>query len=195
MKKSLITETIVGFGILAAFLIYFSIHKNYEFFGYIFPAAILLCLLIYSDKYYNYPRIAVWGLILWILSHMLGGSIYFAGTRLYEIILINLIDRGGELVVLKYDQIIHFYCFVVITFIIYFISKKYLKKQNVVTIILVILAGMGVGALNEIIEFMMVLFANSAATVGGYYNNTLDLVFNMLGAILGAIIATGFGKK
>lgn len=32
-------------------------------------------------------------------------------------------------------------------------------------------------------EFGMVVFTN-AATVDGYYNNTLDLVFNLIGALL-----------
>ena len=42
---------------------------------------------------------------------------------------------------------------------------------------------MGLGAVNEIIEFSAVL-AVPETNVGGYYNTALDLVFNGSGAIL-----------
>ena len=53
-----------------------------------------------------------------------------------------------------------------------------------------VLAGLGIGALNEMIEFSMVVLANAGAAVGGYYNNALDLIFNFIGNIIGAWIAS-----
>ena len=45
---------------------------------------------------------------------------------------------------------------------------------------------MGFGALNEVVEFAAVAFFGQTG-VGGYWNTALDLVFNMLGAIVATI--------
>jgi putative membrane protein len=52
---------------------------------------------------------------------------------------------------------------------------------------------MGLGALNEIVEFAAVV-ASPSTGVGGYYNTALDLVFNGLGATLAVIGAALIGK-
>ena len=70
----------------------------------------------------------------------------------------------------------------------YIMSKNYFKPNanwKVVSIIIVF-ASMGVGAFNEIIEFLPVLFLSETG-VGGYYNIAWDIVFNTLGAIVGII--------
>ena len=51
---------------------------------------------------------------------------------------------------------------------------------------LIVLGGMGIGALNEIIEFAAVVIFGQTG-VGGYWNTALDLVFNLLGAIAATI--------
>ena len=45
---------------------------------------------------------------------------------------------------------------------------------------------MGVGALNEIIEFIAVLSVPDN-NVGGYYNTVLDIVFNTIGALFAVV--------
>lgn len=42
---------------------------------------------------------------------------------------------------------------------------------------------MGVSAVNEIIELSAVVFFNSSG-VGDYYNNALDMVFNLAGIMI-----------
>ena len=52
---------------------------------------------------------------------------------------------------------------------------------------------MGLGSLNEIIEFAAVLsFENT--NVGGYVNTALDLCFNTLGAITAMLFVAGRGS-
>ena len=46
----------------------------------------------------------------------------------------------------------------------------------------------GFGALTEIVELMAVLFFNATEGVGGYFNNALDQLVNLFGAVTGAII-------
>ena len=82
------------------------------------------------------------------------------------------------------------YVFIAIASVIYFMLKKHMKKgQDNALIVFTILAAIGVGLLNEVIEFAMVVFADAGEAVGGYYNTALDLVFNLIGAILGAFFA------
>jgi hypothetical protein len=50
------------------------------------------------------------------------------------------------------------------------------------------LAGMGLGSLNEIIEFVAVL-AIPGTNVGGYENTGWDLVANMVGALTAVKVA------
>ena len=52
--------------------------------------------------------------------------------------------------------------------------------------LLVAAAGMGLGALNEVIEFTATRFADT--NVGGYVNTGWDLVFNMVGSVGAALI-------
>lgn len=55
--------------------------------------------------------------------------------------------------------------------------------------IVVWLFGMGIGALNEVVEFAIALNVEES-NVGGYLNTGRDLVANMLGAaVAGAIVA------
>ena len=73
--------------------------------------------------------------------------------------------------------------------------KKHFKEgQTKALIIFTILAAIGVGLLNEVVEFGMVVFADAADAVGGYYNTALDLVFNLVGAVMGVFIAKEFDK-
>jgi len=57
-----------------------------------------------------------------------------------------------------------------------------------------VLGAMGLGAVNEIIEFIaVVVFPNT--NVGGYINTALDLVFNALGAIVAMVLVRVFASR
>jgi uncharacterized membrane protein YjdF len=49
-----------------------------------------------------------------------------------------------------------------------------------------VLAASSLGAVNEIIEFLAVILLGSEG-VGGYTNTAIDLVANLLGAIVGTV--------
>jgi hypothetical protein len=53
---------------------------------------------------------------------------------------------------------------------------------------------MGLGAVNEIIEFIAVLSVPDT-NVGGYYNTALDLVFNGAGAVIAMVIVALAGRR
>ena len=54
--------------------------------------------------------------------------------------------------------------------------------------LVVALASMGLSVVNELIEFSTVVYIGSTG-VGGYVNTLLDLLFNSLGAVCGALVA------
>jgi hypothetical protein len=56
------------------------------------------------------------------------------------------------------------------------------------------LAAMGLGAVNEIIEFIAVLSVPDT-NVGGYLNTALDLVFNAAGAIIAMVLVALTRRK
>ena len=97
--------------------------------------------------------------------------------------LIPIINHG-ELIILKFDQFVHFFGFGVSTLIAWHLIKPYLNEKTNYKIVypLVALVGIGLGALNEVIEFTAVVLVPETG-VGGYYNTALDLVFNMFGAV------------
>lgn len=184
MKKGLKSLIVITLLVLIGFLVKALVAKNYEFIGYWVVLVGLFLVVVKLDKKYNFPLPAIWFFSIWSMLHMAGGLIVINSTRLYDLILIPLI--GDPFFILKYDQVIHAYCYFAIAILVYFILKKYIPNKNAL-IYTSIMVAFGVGGLKEIIEFTMVVFANAGTAVGGYYNNALDLVTNLIGAIIGVI--------
>lgn len=186
MRRGRLLPTVLVYVFLVSLIIYFLTKGNFEFLGYAAVVGVLYWFVLKIDSKYNLPTYTIWLFVVWIFMHMLGGTVYIIHTRLYDLILINLVNKGGELVILKYDQLVHAFCYFAFSIIIYYILKDHMKPNNKkALVIFTILASVGVGMLNEVIEFGMVLFAGAADAVGGYYNTALDLVFNLIGAIIG----------
>ena len=188
LKKILSSSPLVNIIILLGFTIYFLMRQNYEFLVYAATILVLIWFIAKTDKIFSYTSIAKIGFSLWLLLHLLGGSIYIKGTRLYDMILINVL--GEPYYIFKYDQAIHLFCYFVMTIFIYsivlYISRD--KASKVVVTLITALASLGLSAINEIIEFSTVAFFASDG-VGTYHNNALDLVFNLTGIILAIAIA------
>ena len=78
----------------------------------------------------------------------------------------------------------------------YYCLKPNLSKHANfrVVAVLVVFIGMGIGALNEIVEFLAVL-AFPDTNVGGYDNTMWDIVFNTFGAIIAVTWVTVKRKR
>ena len=182
MKKEWYLPVSIAGLVLLSHIIYFFSKGNYEFLGYCSVIIILFTVIILTDKLYNYSLVSVWLISIWVAIHSFGGSIYIAGTRLFDIVLINIV--GDPFFILKYDQFAHTFAFFTITIFCYYVLKKYIKKGKTLFIVTALMA-IGIGATYEMIEFAMVVMFDAGKAVGGYYNTALDLVFNLTGAILG----------
>ena len=156
--------------------------KNYEilYYSIILYVGIILVLFLYKNKiklhFYHYLLLS----IFW-LSNLLGSNLYFNGIKLYD----------TWLFFIRYDQLVHLFGGFVIALLIFQLFKKYLKKlfdQNkLLFLFTLILVTSGLGAVYEIIELFAVYFLNSSEAVGTYYNNALDLIFNLIGSLFAAI--------
>jgi len=182
-KLQILTVNVIA---VTAFTISFIYRENYEFLIYIGVILFFMVLILSTLKKTKFSNTALWGLTIWAILHMSGGGLSIGGTRLYEIILLNISEQYE---IFKFDQFVHIYGFAVATLVVYELLKPKLKpnpKHWVALSIVIIMAGLGLGALNEIIEFFATVTMKETG-VGGYTNTSLDLVSNLIGAILAMI--------
>lgn len=187
LRKHQLAIFITGIIMLACYTIYYILSKNYEFLLYVGVLIFIAAIIMATNKKVKYSNISLWGLLMWAFLHMAGGSFVIDGTRLYDIMLIPLIKSYS---ILKFDQFVHMFGFGVTTFVMYdiikLVIKPKLKKWTAVSI-LIVMAATGAGALNEIVEFITTIY-NPNGGVGGYVNNSLDLIFNLIGALIALLI-------
>jgi hypothetical protein len=166
---------------------------NLEFLYYIVVMLALVYVVWTVHRSVQLSHGAIWGLSLWGLAHMAGGLLPLpaawptdAGSRvLYSLWLIP-----GYL---KYDQLVHACGFGIATWVCWQgISGAIRKRGGNVRptaglMILAATAGMGLGALNELIEFIATLLIPET-NVGGYLNTGWDLFANFVGAVGAATV-------
>ncbi len=172
---------------LLVFSAHFLIKINYEFIIYIGVILFFLTVIIISNRKVCYPNTVLWLLTLWAVLHMAGGSLYLNNVKLYEMMILPLSQTYP---VLRYDQLVHIIGFGAATLTLFYILKPLLQpelKTWTAVSIIVFAAGLGIGALNEIIEFVTSCIVPESG-VGGYLNTSLDLVADFIGALLALII-------
>lgn len=171
-----------------------------EFVLYVAVMGILLVpVLILHHRVKLHPA-ALWALSLWGLAHMCGGLVEVPGSW----------PRAGESPVLynwwiipeklKFDQAVHAFGFGLTTWICWQALHWAFKSNGVdvrPTFGLLVLcgaAGMGFGALNEVVEFIATLTVPET-NVGGYINTGWDLVANLAGSLIACVLLWGFGRS
>jgi len=178
-----------------AFTVWFLMSGNYEFVVYVITMFILITLIGRSLRSVEYPVSMLWALSAWGLLHMAGGGVPVAGSVLYSLQLFPITPADGEMQLLKYDQIVHAYGFGVTAWVLWYLMKRHFPvlMGTKTSLLYPALAAMGLGTVNEIIEFIAVLSVPET-NVGGYFNTALDLVFNALGAAIAMIIIAATAK-
>ncbi|MDO8509155.1 MAG: DUF2238 domain-containing protein [Nanoarchaeota archaeon] len=178
------------------FTIFYLLRKNYEFLIYIGVLVLIGIIVISTLKKSKLDYLALWGLSIWGLLHMMGGGVKIAGNTLYSLRLIDIIDKGGQFYILKMDQAIHFYGFLVAAIVVFQLIAPHFKeiKKSKLAIFIAWIGSMGLGALNEVVEFIAFVVVKNTG-VGDVYNTGLDLIFNMAGALAGAFIASYWVRR
>ena len=102
-------------------------------------------------------------------------------------ILIPLSDKRP---VFRYDQLVHIVGFATATLTMFYVLKPLLRsdlKSWTALSIITAAAGLGVGAFNEILEFLVTVLVPETG-VGGYLNTSLDLVADLIGSLIALVI-------
>jgi len=177
-----------------AYLLFFTIlslvNSNYEFLYYTVIMSILIGMIVfYYQKIRLTPHILI-GLTILGALHVFGGNIHLWNIRLYDLYLIPNIFR--------YDNLVHSFGLFVVTFVVYNILHPHLDKKIkhhlFIFALLLVTIAMGLGAVNEIFEFGAVILFDASQQVGDYFNNAIDLIFNLLGAIIASIFIVRYHK-
>lgn len=156
--------------------------QNYEFVIYTLVTLALVTLISLGDRKFTFSPAVLWGFNLWLVLHILGGLWPVNGSVLYSLVLIDLV--GEPYSILKYDQIVHTYCYFIIALLLWrVVSTVRLDAPQWLLAALTVLAASGVGGMNEIVEFSATVLVPNT-NVGGYENTAIDLAANFLGACL-----------
>jgi len=167
---------------------------NKEFLFYILTMLILIAVVLLIHRRMPLRAAQLWALSIWGLAHMCGGLLRIphswpidGGQRvLYSLWLIPDL--------LKYDQLVHAYGFAITTWLCWHGLHQHLQERSnepvfpsIGLLTLAAAGGMGFGALNEVIEFIAVLTIPHT-NVGGYENTGWDLIFNLIGCLIAAVM-------
>lgn len=183
---------VLTLGYLVAAAIYFTSVGNTEFLGYIAAVALVLGLVACTLHITCLPDWLLWLLSFQMLLHILGGGVMVNDDVLYNYVVYPVENPAG-LTFLKFDQVVHTFGSLVAAFYAYFFLARAGSLSWLALFILTALAAMGIGAINEMLEFAAKLSIPDT-DVGGYYNTAVDLCVNFVGAVLGAALAVRFWK-
>lgn len=155
----------VGFGV------YGFTHHAPSTLAYLFSIAALGCGLA-SIRREPLPGWLAIALALLAAGHLAGGLVTVGGDVLYNV--------HPRLQIFQYDHVFHSTASAIATVVLWtFLSKEIESVPGAIAVSA--LGGLGVGAVNELIEFLATL-AHHGSHVGGYRNTGWDLLSNTVGA-------------
>ncbi len=168
----------------AGFGLYYISAENLEFLWYVLTLLVLIAFVALTIRRSQLSNTHLALLSIWGLLHMAGGSVVVDGNVLYRYVLIPFFV-DGDFTILKFDQFVHAYGFGVCAVALLSIFERWTHgtvgpRALAAT---AALSAMGLGVLNEIIEFAAVV-SLAETGVGDYYNTALDLLFNTIGAFV-----------
>lgn len=186
-----IASAVVYVVALAGFSVMAARRGNAEFLFYGGVMIVLAGAVLVLDRKVRLSTLALVGLVAWALMHLAGGNVPIGD------------GPGGDARVLynwrpiewlpKYDQVTHFLGFAVATLVAWeclacAIASRAgaLPRPTWGLVIGAALIGMGLGAMNEVVEFIATLTLPDT-NVGGYTNTGWDLVSNLAGVVAAAI--------
>jgi len=191
LERAHIAPLAVLLSVFIPFSVYFGYRKNYEFLLYVAVIIFFMVVIALTNDRVRYPISILWGLVAWAILHLCGGGIRVGDGVLYGVMLMPL---SKTIPVLRYDQFVHIVGFGVSTLVMYHLVRPMLRpgvRHGAALSIVVVMAGLGVGGLNEIIEFIATVVMPETG-VGGYVNTALDLVSDLVGAVI-AVVALRMG--
>ena len=126
------------------------------------------------------PGWVLWSLSAWGLMHMVGGLVPFEPSTNGIVYGVWLVPR-----MLRFDQLTHMLGFAMATAACWYglEARSTAEARPAGKALMAGLMGMGLGALNEVVEFASI-YAVPEQQVGGLENMGWDLIFNLMGCTL-----------
>ena len=169
--------------------------QNWEFLKIYIPFFIAIAALIsFMHHRVNFSHVLLWSLTFWGAMHLAGGLVRPPQNWNYE---------GDQQVLhswwivghwLKYDHVIHAFGFGTCTWLTWEALRASIQGRlgrklypSMGMILLCVFTGMGLGAINEIVEFITVLNVPET-NVGEYVNTYWDLVANLAGCLFVGVL-------
>lgn len=157
--------------------------QNVEFLYYMALMTGLVAFVVVYHQRLHLSTVILNALSLVGLLHVMGGNIHVGGRRLYDTYLIQDVVR--------YDNLVHSFGIFVFTLTLYSAIMPHMDKtvrgNGWALSTILVMMGMGAGAIIEVVEFAAVAFLDAHEQVGGYWNNALDLTFNLAGAVAATV--------
>ncbi len=179
-------------GYMAAAAVGAAVTRNHEFVFYLVVMGVLVPAIFAIHRRHPLTAPLIWSFAVWGLLHMAGGLLPAPPVGVTEgrVLYSWWIVPGF----LKYDQAVHVYGFGITTWLCWHLLGRALRSPDGSPVrptpgilILCVAAGMGFGALNEVVEFAATLLFEET-NVGGYENTGWDLVANLVGGVIAATL-------
>lgn len=182
---------------------------NWEFLYYSAWLIVFAMGVLVLDARVRLPFVVYWGLTLWCLAHLAGGIMPIPEALAEPGRPPNLYNLRVAAWAPKYDQIVHCLGFLVATLCAWCglrarifdavleagatlegqaAPRRATRRVGFGLFLAVVLMGMGLGAMNEVIEFVATRIM-PWTNVGGYENTGWDLVSNLVGCLIAACLA------
>lgn len=146
---------------------------------YVAITVVLALVIGLIHRAVRFPPRVLWGLVGAAAGNLAGGILLVSGQPLYVYDLV-----GG----MRYDKPYHFVATGVAAWAAYEVLAARMPGATRLGVgFLAVMVAAGAGALVEIVEYAGTIVIDNA-NVGDYDNNMLDLVANLLGAVLAAWI-------
>jgi len=166
---------------------------NTEFMMYIGVMLLLAPIVLLVHLRVSLNNAVLWGLSVWGLVHMAGGLVQVPVGWPVEAQSRVLYSWWILPDYVKYDHVVHAYGFGLATWVCWQAMRAVIRhhkgdvKPTFGLMALAALAGMGLGSVNELVEFAATLLVPET-NVGGYMNTGWDLVSNLIGAVTAATL-------
>jgi hypothetical protein len=172
--------TVFSLGYLVAFTVFGLAAGRGQTVTYLLQLAVTFAFVSAVHERVGFSGPVLWALAVWGLLHAAGGILNVGEEVLYRYQPVSGLPR--------YDQAVHAFGFGAATIAVWQGLRTRLPltaRPGLGLGFVVALAGMGVGALNEVLEFLSTRVLPET-NVGGYENTGWDLVYNALGATAAA---------
>ncbi|TVQ04650.1 MAG: hypothetical protein EA359_05775 [Balneolaceae bacterium] len=145
----------------------------HEFYIYAIAIILFVCLCWWYFRRFFAPVYILVLIQIAVLLHFGGAFIPVDGNRLYDAVIFGI----------GYDKYVHFINSFIVAATLNEIFHALHVRIPVFRNIVIVLMTLGVGAIVEILEYMVVLTIPDTG-VGDYHNNMRDLVANLFGSLM-----------